>query len=74
MEHGIGMTGYRTASEMEKWQVCYRTKDGGFGIIGWIPLLDNKAEADRIGRKFMEENAYVSEIIVRHPPKLYSTY
>ena len=74
MAHGIGMTGYRTKSEMEKWQVCYRCKDGGFGIIGYLPLFTTKEEADRYGEQFKAENAYVSEIIVRHPPKMYSTY
>ena len=74
MVHGIGMTGYRKESEMKKYQVCYRCDDGGFGIVGYLPLFNTKEEADRYGEQFKAEHSYVKEIIVRHPPKLYSTY
>lgn len=74
MAHGIGMTAYRTKTELRKWQVAYRTKDGGFGIIGWLPLFRTKKEAQEIGEKFKAENPYVTEILIRHPSKMYSAY
>lgn len=67
-------TGYRSKKEQAKWQVAYRTTDGGFGICGWVCLFDRKEDAVAFGEKFKAEKSYVAEIIVQHPSKCYSAY
>ena len=74
MAHGIGMTGYRTKTEMRKWQVCYRCKDGGFGIVGYLPLFNTKKEALERGEEAKATHPYMKEIFVQHPSKMYSAY
>lgn len=72
--HGIGMTGHRSKADLAKWQVAYKCKDGGFGIVGYVPLFKNRADAVAFGERFKEEHSYVTEIIIQHPSKIYSTY
>ena len=72
--HGIGMYAKRSAADLKKWQVAYRCKDGGFGIVGYVCLFKTRKEAEEFGEKFKAEHSYVSEIIIQHPSKIYSTY
>lgn len=58
---------------MKKWQVFYRTKDGGFGEIGWV-LFKTKEEAEAWAADFKAKTSYVTETIVRHPAPIYSGY
>ena len=70
------MFGYTKATPKEllkKWIVFYRTHSGGFGEVGWI-TFNTREEAEKWGETFKAENSYVSEIIVRHPSKIYSSY
>lgn len=66
--------GYRSAKELAKWQVAYRTASGGFGIVGWVCLFVRKEDAVAFGEKFKAEHDYVTEIIIQHPSKCYSAY
>lgn len=67
-------TGYRSAKEQAKWQVGYRTKDGGFGIVGYVCPFSRKEDAEAFGEKYKAEHDYVTEIIIQHPSKCYSAY
>lgn len=66
-------TGVTSKDTLKKYQVCYRTDDGGFGEIGY-QLFDTKEQATTFGEKFRNENSWVTEIIIRHPSKIYSNY
>ena len=58
---------------LKKWQVCYRTKNGGYGEVGWV-LFKTKEKAEAWAAEFKAENSYVAETIVRHPAPIYSAY
>ena len=64
----------RPKSDLKKWQVAYRCKDGGFGIVGWVALFDRKADAKAFGEKFKAEHSYVAEFILQHPSQRISAY
>ena len=72
--HGIGMNGFRSKAEQKKWEVAYRCKDGGFGIIGWVCLFARKADALAYGEKFKAEHDYVEKVWAQHPSPMYSAY
>ena len=57
----------------KKWQVCFRTVDGSFGIIGFI-LFDTKDAAMIWGADYMKKNPWVKTITVQHPAPFYSDY
>ena len=73
--HYYGYGGYSVTPReiQERFQVCYRCKDGGYGEIGWITFKTEK-EAETYGEKFKVEHSYVSEIIVEHPKRIFSNY
>lgn len=73
----MSMTGYTThrpKADLKKWQVAYRTKDGGFGIVGYVSLFDRKKDAERFAEQFKAEHSYVAETYIQHPSKMYSSY
>ena len=69
-----GYTKHRPKADLKKWQVAYRTDDGGFGIVGYVPLFDRKKDAERFAKQYKAEHSYVTEIIIQHPSKMYSSY
>lgn len=68
------ISGRRSAEERAKWQVAYRTANGGFGIVGWVCPFTRKEDAAAFGERFKAERDYVAEIIIQHPSKCYSAY
>ena len=73
----MSMSGYtkqRPQADLKKWQVAYRTKSGSFGIVGYVPLFKSKKDAEQFGEQFKAQHGYVTEIIVQHPSKMYSSY
>ena len=72
--YGYGGTSTLPKQSLNKWEVCYRCDDGGFGIIGYVPLFTSYEDAVAFGEKFKSERSYVTEIIIRHPSKIFSNY
>lgn len=72
--HGQGNVGIRSKEELKKWQIAYKTKDGSFGIIGWVCLFSDRKKAEEYGEQFKAEHGYVEKIIIQHPSKYYSNY
>ena len=68
-----GYTRKTPKQTLKKWQVCYRTDNGGYGEVGYI-LFDTKKEAEAWAAGFKEEKDYVVETIVKHPAPIYSAY
>lgn len=66
--------GERSKSDLQKWQIAYKNRDGFWGIIGWICLFDDYDDALAYGERFMAETSYVTEIKIQHPSKYYSNY
>ena len=72
--YGYRATSGKTDKEtLKKYQVFYRSEDGGFGEIGYI-LFNTEKEARKWGEEFKKTHSYVTEIIVRHPNATYSNY
>lgn len=71
--YGWGGSGVNSVKTMEKWQVSYRTDDGGFGIVGY-KLFNTRSAAEDFAKNFQKENSWVKEVFVSHPAKRYSTY
>lgn len=72
--HGRGLTGYYTKIQQKKWIVGYRSKWGGYGEVGYMPLFNTRKEAEEFGKQFKADNSFVAEIIIKHPAAMYSTY
>lgn len=60
--------------DMQKWMIAYRTKDGGYGEIGFLPLFKTENEAMKKALELQKDREYMSEIIIKHPAKMYSGY
>ena len=67
-------TGILSTKEQEKYEVCYRSDDGGFGILGYLGLFTDKAQAQAKADEFKATHSYCKEAWVRHPSKIYSRY
>lgn len=67
-------SGVRSNAELEKWEVCYRSDDGGFGILGYLGLFTDKAKAQAKADEFKAKTSWCKEAWVRHPSKIYSRY
>lgn len=67
-------TGKMSEKDLQKWEIAYRCKDGDFGIVGWLPLFSNYADAQKVGEKIMKEKTWIKEIIIQHPSRYYSNY
>ena len=72
--YGWGSTSTLSKTSLQKWQVCYKTLDGEFGIVGYVPLFTDYKAAEAFGEKFKAEHSYVVKIIIRHPSKCVSNY
>lgn len=71
--YGYGGNGINSPETTKKWELCYRCKDGGFGIVGW-KLFKSERECLEFGQQFKSEKSYVTEVWARHPSKCYSAY
>ena len=65
-------TGVLSKEQQQKWELCYHSEYGGFGIIG--ELYATEAEALNAGKEFKENHSWVTDFWARHPSKIYSTY
>lgn len=67
-------SGVRSKAELEKYEVCYRSDDGGFGILGYLGLFTDKEKAQAKADEFKATHSYCVEAWVRYPAKIYSRY
>ena len=70
--YGWGGTGALSPENCAKWIVGYRSEYGGYGEVG--ELFATKEEAIAFGEQYKAQHSWVTEIIVKHPSKIYSTY
>lgn len=71
--YGYGRSRATDKDTLKKYQVCYTIKGGGFGAIGYR-LFTSKEEAISFGEDLKRDNAYIDDIIIRHPNAIYSNY
>lgn len=60
--------------DTSKWQVSYRTTDGYYGTVGYVPLFKSQQKAAAFGEKFKYQNSWCKEIIIEHPAAFSSGY
>lgn len=72
--YGYGGTSTISKESLNKWEVSYRCDDGGFGTIGYVPFFAKYEDAISFGEKFKSEHPWVTEIIIRHPSRIFSNY
>ncbi len=66
--------GVRSKEDCEKWEVCYRSDDGSFGILGYLGLFTDKDKAQAKADEFKAKTSWCTEAWIRHPSKCYSNY
>ncbi len=71
--YGWGGSGVTSAEELKKWIVGYRCKSGAYGEIGYMTFR-TKEEAELFAMELMREKSYITQTIIKHPAKTYSTY
>lgn len=72
--YGWGGSATTPKKDLVKYEVGYKTADGGFGICGYLGLFESYEEALAAYHREAETRKWMVAPLIRHPPKLYSNY